>query len=139
MNDEIKTTMRAIKANGLPPAEESSGARQRRTWLARTTTQLPIQDELDRIGKTLVAEVEALLRTSYAGSVNEHDIAVNIASVRLLRVTDFHCAIIIDVPARAIAMGDAIEVGTWGTLRAFDQKLSIADLQGIPKEFWFEL
>ena len=136
---KILELVRDIKSHVFPPTTEASRTRWRRTWLARTVIVLPQQQQLDAVAHDIDAHTEALLRSAYAGSVDENAFAMNRGTVELLRLSDFHCLVVTEGPERAIAVGHAIEVATFGALRAFAERLTLADLQGLPKEFWFEL
>lgn len=132
--EEVKS---AIVGNAYPIAEPL-GNRFVRHWVVRLECQVPEQMELDLLAERLAAlGKEAIASTQGADASTA--VAERVPEVRILPIATKHCVVSIQTPTAERAVGPDAAVGTWLVLRGLDDALGISDLQGIPKELWFQL
>jgi hypothetical protein len=121
-----------------PAVELVSEHRFARRWSVFTHARLPPQEDLDAMSEQIESAVTRELREALA-TEDVETVGRNLPGVRLVRMDDEHCVVVIELPRPEVARGDAAAVGPWGTLQRLDERLRIRELQGLPREAWFTL
>lgn len=139
--DTASSILEGLVGYAYPVVEPigNDGRRFRRRWIIRCSRDMPPQDEAEALGLKLAARAEAVLRETYSGHASEDQLRNSIPAVELVAAGAQHGVVAIEAPTPSHAVGDAAGIGTWVVLRGIDDALVIEDLQGLPKNMWFQL
>lgn len=110
-----------------------------RRWIVRSERVLASQAALDEMTPGLVARVVEITREAYKDHASADRLLSSEPAVEIVRVDSTHCIVCIESVAPSHAIGNEVGIATWGVLRQLDALIEIADLQGIPKHFWFPM
>jgi hypothetical protein len=136
----VETLMRGLIGHAYPNAESigEDGRRFVRRWVVRCKRELPDQPELDIVATTLTTGAQQALRDAY-GDVIGSDPAYCLPLTDIVRISPSHCVACVEAPTHKHAVGDDAAIATWLVLRGIDQAFEIEELEGIPKDYWFQL
>jgi hypothetical protein len=136
-NDLIKS----IVGYAYPTAEPVGldGRRFVRRWVVRCQREVPEQRELSDLAAHLMARAKKSVRDAYAAHTPDEQISGSLPGASMIRIGSKHCVVVIETPSAPYAVGDAAGIGTWTILRGIDDTLGIEDLEGLPKQLWFQL
>jgi hypothetical protein len=118
-----------------PQAVGADGNRFVRHWVVRLEREVPEAEALEALVERLLSSATEALSPTPAGELA----AMRLPSVRLLKIARRHCVVSIESPSHEKALGPDAAAITWTVLRGVDGALGLSDLQGIPKELWFQL
>lgn len=136
----IDTLMRQLVGYVYPSAVSvgDDGHRFLRRWIVRCTRELPEQSALDLLAQRLCTEAQEAIRRAHGDRL-----AIEGSHPRttadIVRISPRHCVASIESPAHDHAVGNEAAIGTWHILRGIDQAFELDELEGIPKQFWFQL
>jgi hypothetical protein len=142
MNDAHKERFFAGLVGYVYPTVEPMGQEERRSlrrWVIRSARPLPEDSRIAAASERITRIAEGAVRAAYEEHTSQAALQESMPVIRLVRIDDARCVAEIEVPTAAHAVGDAVGIGTWTTLRAIDEAFGIEDLQGLPKKLWFQL
>jgi hypothetical protein len=137
----IEDLMRKLVGAAYPVPEPAGKNDQMmvRRWLVRTEREIPEQALLDMVAERLTAEVAEARRNAYREDVSEELLSSTQPAASIVRITATHCVVSIEAAAPGCGMGDDQAIATWGILQRLDKSIGVADIEGIPKQFWFAM
>lgn len=128
-----------LVGQAYPPAVAVEGGRLRRTWIARTSSVVPSDANLTEMQQALEEEAFSSIKEAYAATATAEALAAVRPSVHLVRLDDDHVIVRIEFAGPERTVGDAAAISQWGVLQAFDRRVRLDELQGVPSEHWFPL
>ena len=131
--------MSELVGDGYPIAAPVPGGRLRRNWIVRVAHPLPPDSIVASLEATLANEASATMVAAYGEVSNTAQLMSARPVVALLRLDDEHLVVRIEFADHEHAVGDSAAISQWGVLQSLDREIEIADLQGIPRRFWFPL
>jgi hypothetical protein len=120
------------------PIHEETG-RFRRIWLARVAELLPSEDEITVKGIRLAKPVKDALDDAYGALSTADQLYRSRVDIALVRGDDYRIVIEIICPEPEFRVGDVSAICTWLPIRSVDELWRIEELEGIPRQFWFQL
>lgn len=130
--------IRTLIGYAYPAVEDISATSTlfRRKWVTRVRKPVPDPAVLKLMVEKISDVSRDAIRQAYGMDAMT---AENLPCVTAFAIGENYLVLEIDCPKPSFAIGDSATLGTWTILRSVDSEWGIADLEGIPKEFWFPL
>jgi hypothetical protein len=104
-----------------------------RKWALRFSRELPSEDAV----AAAIGELEAMARQEVAKASGLDNIEPSLIALVAIPLSNRHLALEIRCPNSDARMGDAAAIVTFSALQGVDRLWSLADVQGIPKSYWW--
>ncbi len=132
---QLDELSRGLVGYAYPAAESThDGKLVMRRWLIRAKQKLPDQSRMNDLARQLDRDVARMQREAH-----DENASGELPTVQLARIGEHHCVVLIEAPSPEHAMGNEAATQTWVVLRQLDSAVEIEDLQGLPKDFWFQM